>query len=77
MAWPRWPAARRIFSGYTLFTAYERSAFAEMTGGFWVPLMLCWFSAKTEAGAGRLNPRSALIAIRAPAGARGCGGVAL
>ena len=30
-----------IFSGYTLFTTYERSAFAEMTGGFWVPLMLC------------------------------------
>ncbi len=29
-----------IFSGYALFTAYERSAFAEMTGGFWVPMML-------------------------------------
>ncbi|HLY18882.1 MAG TPA: 6-pyruvoyl-tetrahydropterin synthase-related protein [Bryobacteraceae bacterium] len=29
-----------IFSGYALFTAYERSAFAEMTGGFWVPVML-------------------------------------
>ncbi|HEY3627332.1 MAG TPA: hypothetical protein VGL00_13645 [Terracidiphilus sp.] len=29
-----------LFSGYSLFTAYERSAFAEMTGGFWVPLML-------------------------------------
>jgi hypothetical protein len=29
-----------IFTGYTLFTAYERSAFAEMTGGFWVPLFL-------------------------------------
>src|SRR5260370_35729867 len=29
-----------IFSGYALFTAYERSAFAELTGGFWVPLML-------------------------------------
>src|SRR5262249_29878614 len=29
-----------IFSGYTLFTAYERSAFAEMTGGFWAPLLL-------------------------------------
>jgi hypothetical protein len=29
-----------IFSGYTLFTAYERSAYAEMTGAFWVPLML-------------------------------------
>lgn len=29
-----------IFCGYTLFTAYERSAFAEMTGGFWAPLLL-------------------------------------
>jgi hypothetical protein len=29
-----------IFSGYSLFTAYERSAFAEMTGAFWIPLML-------------------------------------
>ena len=29
-----------IFSGYALFTAYERSAFAEMTGGFWAPLLL-------------------------------------
>jgi hypothetical protein len=29
-----------IFSGYALFTVYERSAFAELTGGFWVPLML-------------------------------------
>jgi hypothetical protein len=29
-----------IFSGYALFTAYERSAYAEMTGGFWTPLLL-------------------------------------
>jgi hypothetical protein len=29
-----------VFSGYALFTAYERSAFAEMTGGFWVPILL-------------------------------------
>ncbi len=29
-----------IFSGYVLFSAYERSAFAEMTGGFWIPMML-------------------------------------
>jgi len=29
-----------LFSGYTLFCAYERSAFAEMTGGFWIPLLL-------------------------------------
>ena len=29
-----------IFSGYALFTANERSAFAELTGGFWIPLLL-------------------------------------
>ena len=29
-----------IFSSYALFTAYERSSFAEMTGGFWIPLLL-------------------------------------
>lgn len=29
-----------IFSGYTLFTAFERSAFGELTGSFWMPLLL-------------------------------------
>jgi hypothetical protein len=29
-----------LFSGYTLFTAYERSAFGELAGGFWIPLLL-------------------------------------
>lgn len=29
-----------IFSGYTLYTAYERTAFGELTGGFWIPLLL-------------------------------------
>ena len=29
-----------IFSGYALFTAYERSAFGELAGGFWIPLLL-------------------------------------
>jgi len=29
-----------IFSGYALFTAYERSAFGELTGGTWIPLLL-------------------------------------
>jgi hypothetical protein len=29
-----------MFSGYTLFTVYERSAYAELTGGFWIPLLL-------------------------------------
>lgn len=29
-----------LFSGYSMFTAYERSAFGELAGGFWIPLML-------------------------------------
>jgi 6-pyruvoyl-tetrahydropterin synthase-like protein len=29
-----------LFSGYALFTAYERSAFGELSGGFWIPLLL-------------------------------------
>lgn len=29
-----------VFSGYALFTAYERSDFGELTGGFWIPLLL-------------------------------------
>ncbi len=29
-----------LFSGFALFTAYERTAFAELAGGFWIPLLL-------------------------------------
>jgi hypothetical protein len=29
-----------LFSGYSLFTAYERTAFGELSGGFWIPLLL-------------------------------------
>ena len=29
-----------LLSGFALFTAYERTAFAELTGGFWIPLLL-------------------------------------
>jgi len=29
-----------LFSGYALFNAYERSAFAEFAGGVWIPLVL-------------------------------------
>lgn len=29
-----------IFSGFALFTAYERSAFPEFTGGIWLPLVV-------------------------------------
>ena len=29
-----------LFSGFALFTAYERTAFAELMGGSWIPLLL-------------------------------------
>jgi hypothetical protein len=29
-----------ICSGYVLFTGYERAAYAELTGGIWIPLLL-------------------------------------
>src|ERR1700723_2829565 len=29
-----------LFSGFALFTAYERTAFAELMSGFWIPLLL-------------------------------------
>ena len=29
-----------LFSGYSMFTAFERSAFGELAGGFWIPLLL-------------------------------------
>jgi len=29
-----------IFSGYALFTSYYRTAYAELAGGFWIPLLL-------------------------------------
>lgn len=29
-----------LFSGYALFTGYERSDFGELAGGFWIPLLL-------------------------------------
>ena len=29
-----------LFSGYALFTSYDRTAFGELAGGFWVPLLL-------------------------------------
>ena len=29
-----------LLSGYALFTAYERTAFPELSGGFWIPLLI-------------------------------------
>jgi hypothetical protein len=33
-------ACAALFSVYALYTAYERAAFAELSGGFWIPLLL-------------------------------------
>lgn len=40
-----------IFSGFALFNAYERTAFPEFAGGFWLPLLLLFaLRARTTAG---------------------------
>jgi hypothetical protein len=56
-----------IFSGYALFTAYERSAFGELAGGFWIPLLLLFIlsshrpeHASGESHASDGNPRASL-----------------
>ena len=41
-----------LFSGYALFTAYERSAFGELTGGFWIPLALLYILRDRNRSAG-------------------------
>jgi hypothetical protein len=37
-----------LFSGYAMFTAYERSAFAELAGGTWIPLVLLFALRKSS-----------------------------
>jgi hypothetical protein len=41
-----------LFSGYTLFTAYERAAFAELAGGLWIPLVLLFALRERNASGG-------------------------
>ena len=52
---PRAPATlaacAAMLSGYALFTAYERSAFAELAGGFWIPLLLMFALRERDAEA--------------------------
>ena len=47
-----------IFSGFTLFTGYERCAFPEFAGGFWLPLILLFVL--------RERPSSSSLVRRAP-----------
>lgn len=46
-----------IFSGFTLFTGYERCAFPEFAGGFWLPLILL-FVLRQRATSGSLARRA-------------------
>jgi hypothetical protein len=45
-----------LFSGYSLFTAYERTAFAELAGGFTIPLVL--YFALRETSSEKSNRRN-------------------
>lgn len=47
-----------LFSSYALFTAYERSAFGELTGGMWIALLL--LCALREISAGNAGGQSPL-----------------
>jgi hypothetical protein len=49
-----------LLSGYALFTAYERTAFGELSGGLWIPLLLLFLL--------RERTPSASLARRALAG---------
>jgi hypothetical protein len=40
-----------IFSGYVLFTTYFRTAFGELAGGFWIPLLLLFALRDRNSGA--------------------------
>jgi hypothetical protein len=44
-----------LFSGYALFTAYERTAFAELAGGLWIPLVLLFALRERKASCGSLE----------------------
>jgi len=41
-----------IFSGYALFTGYERAAFPEFAGGFWLPLVMLFAQRTRKSSAG-------------------------
>jgi hypothetical protein len=45
-----------LFSGFAYFTAYERAAFAELAGGFWIPLLLLFALSSNRQDAGSANP---------------------
>jgi hypothetical protein len=44
-------ACATMLSGYALFSAYERSSFPELSGGFWIPLLLLFALRERDAAA--------------------------
>jgi hypothetical protein len=48
-----------LFSGFALFTAYERSAFPEFAGGFWLPLIVL-FVMRDQCSSASLSRRAPL-----------------
>jgi hypothetical protein len=61
-----------LFSGYALFTAYNRTAFGELAGGIWIPLLLLFALRDRNPSAAlwrRALDRSALPLALAVAGA--------
>lgn len=57
-----------LFSGYALFTAYERTAFAELAGGLWIPLVLK-YALRDRGAAHESNAGCAVLLAIAVAGA--------
>ncbi len=73
-----------LFSGYELYNIYKRADFAELTGGFWIPLLLLyllrdrnpWASPIRRALDGSALPLALVVAgcwlSNAPLGVMGC-----
>jgi hypothetical protein len=55
-----------LFSGYTLFCAYERTAFGELSGSFWIPLLLLFALQDGEGNPSGSPVRRALNGSAAP-----------
>jgi hypothetical protein len=55
-----------LFSGYALFTAYERAAFAELAGGVWIPLVLLFILREKDSSRGASLWRRALDGSATP-----------
>ncbi len=52
-----------LFSDYALFTAYERTAFAELAGGIWIPLVLLFALRRSATGEAKSESRASASSI--------------